>query len=295
MPSRLLAALLTAAALLLPATAHAAPSAEIGVADDRIMLTGTDEEISRATDEWRAAGVDVVRLFARWASHVPEPESRTAPTGFDPADQASPGYRWLFLDRAIDAVRSRGMRVVLTVTGSGPLWASADPSRGNPRYKPVPEAFAKFATAVATRYREKVDRYVVWNEPNLPLWLQPQSTLQGSVLHAGTRRTSTGGSSSPARRRSARRTRAPRSSPGRSRPAARTPARPTRSSARWRSCGRWAASTRATAACGRACAGASSPSSAEGLRLPPARAASRARPSTPATVTTRQLADLGRA
>jgi hypothetical protein len=32
---------------------------------------------------------------------------------------------------------------------------------------------------VALRYGGAVDRYILWNEPNLPLWLQPQNTCTG--------------------------------------------------------------------------------------------------------------------
>ena len=65
---------------------------------------------------------------------------------------------------------------MLSVTGPGPLWTSLAPARGNPRYKPSPRLFAHFARAVATRYRDRVDRYLIWNEPNVAGWLEPQQT-----------------------------------------------------------------------------------------------------------------------
>jgi hypothetical protein len=61
------------------------------------------------------------------------------------------------------------------VTGPAPLWASRSPARRDPRYKPKPDAFAEFAHAVAARYGARVDRYLIWNEPNQHGWLQPQS------------------------------------------------------------------------------------------------------------------------
>ena len=60
------------------------------------------------------------------------------------------------------------------MTGPGPLWTSTAPARDNPRWKPSAPEFARFAHAVATRYRDQVDRYLLWNEPNSPGWLQPQ-------------------------------------------------------------------------------------------------------------------------
>ncbi len=49
------------------------------------------------------------------------------------------------------------------------------PGQGQPALQALPKKFAAFANAVATRYGGMVDRYIVWNEPNTTLWLQPQS------------------------------------------------------------------------------------------------------------------------
>jgi hypothetical protein len=67
------------------------------------------------------------------------------------------------------------MSVMLTLTGPGPLWASRSPRKRNPRYWPRGADYRDFARAAATRYRDQVDRYLLWNEPNQPGWLQPQS------------------------------------------------------------------------------------------------------------------------
>jgi hypothetical protein len=159
-----------------PAPATAAPSMDVGIADDRVLQEGTPEEALAAVLAWKALGIDSVRIQARWVAHVPEPLARSRPAGFNPRDPESPGYHWGRLDRAVDLVRAVGMKPLLIVTGSGPLWASLDPRRGSPRWKPSPSAFADFATAVARRYGSRVDDYVLWNEPNHELWLQPQNT-----------------------------------------------------------------------------------------------------------------------
>jgi len=72
-------------------------------------------------------------------------------------------------------VRGAGLRVMLTVSGPGPVWSSRSPAKHNPRYRPDPARYADFASAVARRYGADVDRYILWNEPNLPSWLQPQA------------------------------------------------------------------------------------------------------------------------
>ena len=166
----LLAAVLAAAAA---STAHAAGT-EVGVADDRVLLDG-GARADRVVAEWRAQGVDVVRVFALWTRIAPAPGSAREPGGFDAADPNAAGYAWGPLDEAVRRVRAAGIRVMLTVSGPGPLWSSRSPARRNPRYRPDPAKFAEFARAVARRYGADVDRYIVWNEPNLPSWLQPQA------------------------------------------------------------------------------------------------------------------------
>jgi hypothetical protein len=158
------------AALLLTAPARAA-GPEIGVADDRALMEGgADPDCIVA--EWSAQGVDVVRIFALWSRIAPALQ----PAGFGGADPNAPGYGWGPLDEAMRRARGAGLKVMLTVTGPGPAWTSRSPARREPRYKPDPAKFAAFAHAVASRYGADVDRYIVWNEPNLPSWLQPQAS-----------------------------------------------------------------------------------------------------------------------
>jgi hypothetical protein len=142
-------ALLVLLALLLAAAPAQAAGPEIGVADDRILFEGGADP-DRTVAEWSANGVDVVRLFALW--------SRIEGKGG--------GYHWHSLDQAVQRVRGAGLKVMLTVSGPGP---------GGP-YRPDKRKFAAFARAVASRYGADVDRYIIWNEPNLPSWLQPQAS-----------------------------------------------------------------------------------------------------------------------
>ena len=163
----LLPLLLLVLALAAPAQAS---TPEIGIADDRILMPG-GPTADRAVAEWRALGVDTVRIFALW-SRIAPPQK---PRGFRPADPNDPRYQWFYLDGAVNRVRAAGMRVTLTVTGPGPAWTSAKPSRRQGQWKPRPSAYAAFARAVATRYGAQVDRYILWNEPNISAWLSPQA------------------------------------------------------------------------------------------------------------------------
>jgi hypothetical protein len=163
--------------LLLAAAAPArAATLEIGMEDERLLLGGSPEAPA-AVEAWRALGVDVVRIHAQWGRIAP----RTRPAGFRAADPADPRYTWAALDAAVRLVRASGLKVMLTVTGPGPLWTSRAPKRGNPRWEPSPLEFGRFARAVATRYRDDVDRYLIWNEPNQTAWLQPQRACRRRV------------------------------------------------------------------------------------------------------------------
>jgi hypothetical protein len=156
--------------LLVFATPAQASTPEIGIADDRILMPG-GPAADRAVAEWSAMGVDTVRVFALWSRIAPARK----PRGFRPADPNDPHYQWGFLDGAVDRVRAAGMRVTLTVTGPGPAWTSANPGRRQGQWKPRASAYAAFAGAVAARYATRVDRYILWNEPNISAWLSPQA------------------------------------------------------------------------------------------------------------------------
>lgn len=162
-------------ALAVAPAAHAYSSPEVGMADDRVLLNGSDAEVSSTVSAWKSMGVDSVRIFARWGFIAPEENSKTMPAGFDPSNPSDPRYDWWRVDRAVNAVRGADMKVILTVTGSGPLWGTSSPSTGKVRRNPSPSKFAKFASAAAKRYGDRVDTYIVWNEPNQVLWLQDQA------------------------------------------------------------------------------------------------------------------------
>jgi len=142
------------------APASGSSSLDVGMADDRILLAEGGASASRAVQQWREAGVDVVRIHARW----------------DRVERSEGQFDWARLDEAVGLVHGAGMRVMLAVTGPGPVDASLFPVRGDGRYKPSRERFAAYARAVAGRYAGLVDEYVLWNEPNHEDWLRPQST-----------------------------------------------------------------------------------------------------------------------
>ena len=178
----LLALVALALAFAAPTAASAANNLEIGIADENVLTGRTPGGIDATVQKWKASGVDDVRIFAQWDKFAPEVTKTKAPDGFDAKNPAS--YDLTVLDQKIDAVVKHGLNVTLVVTGPGPVWGSQEPARRNGAWKPDPGQFSDFATAIATHVGARVDRYIVWNEPNVKTWLQPQYVCTGKRIGA---------------------------------------------------------------------------------------------------------------
>ena len=113
---------------------------EIGVADDRVLMAG-GAEADRVVAEWRANGVDVVRIFAQ--------STRIERWG------------WSELDASVARVRGAGMEPILTVVGP----------RVRPARRRSRRSRARWRRATAGRsIAHRLER------ANLPGWLLPQAT-----------------------------------------------------------------------------------------------------------------------
>jgi len=165
--------------VLVALLATAAPSqadrtVDIGFEDPSIA-PGPAGDAEGVMARWSQMGVQWVRVQAFWNALSPSPNSRARPRGFNPANHADPRYDWSSLDTAIARVRRNGMRVMLTIHQFNPRWASTQPSRARQGWKPSPRRYGQFATAVARRYGTVVSRYLLGNEPNQRVFLQPQT------------------------------------------------------------------------------------------------------------------------
>ena len=132
------ATLLLLLLLVLAAPAHASRTLQVGLEDEHIMLD-TPDRAGPVARQWAKLGVDVMRVHARWR------------------DRNNLGA----LDHAVNAAADAGLRVELTITGRV--------------RRPDPRTYARFAARVAARYRGRVARYLIWNEPNIKGWLWPQA------------------------------------------------------------------------------------------------------------------------
>jgi hypothetical protein len=155
-----------------------------GISDGHTFILDNIPALSSAAMGVAAAdGVRSVRIPVVWRSieHSGPPADRT-----DPAD---PAYDFRFLDVAVRAARRAGLDPLLVPInapdrGEAPgRWRYAPPGT----WAPIPQALGAFATALARRYSgtfadpllpgevlPAVHRWQAWNEPNLPVFLQPQ-------------------------------------------------------------------------------------------------------------------------
>lgn len=142
---------------------------EIGVQDDPLFVRqprqyggrGVEGLISRerAYGAARQLSARTVRINVIWKW-----VARTRSAG---------RWHWSYYDAAVDAALAHGVVPQLTLTGPAPRWATGNGRPGGRR--PNARKFAEFVAAAASRYRGRVPRYSIWNEPNWPSWLSPQS------------------------------------------------------------------------------------------------------------------------
>jgi len=168
--------LAVAALLLLPSVAAARPD-QVTLFEAPRELRSDDAELrSRTLDEIQAFGVDWLRIILYWQDVAPSPTAREVPD-FDEQDPAQyPGFGPY--DRLLGEAQARGMRVLLTVSGPVPRWATR--YRTDHTTRPSARRFGRFMTAVGRRYGAYVDHWAIWNEPNQPQFLTPQFLGQGS-------------------------------------------------------------------------------------------------------------------
>lgn len=74
-------------------------------------------------------------------------------------------WDWTTEDAVIEAATDGGLGVIAMV-GYGNPWASTMPGATSFSPPDDPMDFATFAGSAAARYRDRVDRYEIWNEPN---------------------------------------------------------------------------------------------------------------------------------
>ncbi|MEA2493598.1 MAG: hypothetical protein QOJ29_1509 [Thermoleophilaceae bacterium] len=151
--SKLVALIVVAAAFLAAASSSEAKTNQFTLFEaPRELLSSDDALRAQTLDEIQGMGVTHLRVVIIWRK----------------ADADG----WTAYDRAINEAHARGLKLLVTISGPVPKWASANGKSYT--YKPSPSKFQDFVTAVGNRYRDQVSMWSIWNEPNHPGFLTPQ-------------------------------------------------------------------------------------------------------------------------
>ncbi len=175
-PTPLIAAGAAALALVsaMPAPAPANPSQiTIFEANRELLSTLGESKRKQTLREIDAFGVTHVRVLLTWNSVVKANNNKTKPSNLkNDTDPTAPGYDWTAYDALIGDAQARGIKVIPTLTGPVPRWATA--GKKDHLTRPDQKLFGRFAEAAGTRYKDLVDTWTIWNEPNQPQFLLPQ-------------------------------------------------------------------------------------------------------------------------
>jgi hypothetical protein len=170
-------ALLTVVLCAFAATAKPQPAAAA-----RGMLVGIYDPVQPVDNPDKAfptlvkLRAQIIRLNLNW--NLVAQKAPAAPT--DPAD---PAYDWSSYDRVVLNAAKNKIQIVFTIYGT-PRWAQGK-KKGVNRAPRRMASLRYFALAAAKRYGGKfvrddktklpaVRRWIAWNEPNNPMFLQPQ-------------------------------------------------------------------------------------------------------------------------
>src|SRR5690348_6259303 len=151
-------------ALLASGGASASSRIQYGIQDDAWLLYGPPESPAARIQTLQKLGVDLVRLTLRWDTVAPtEPAEARNPD--------DPAYQWGLFDSMLQRLHAAHISVLISLWGT-PRWANAGQK---PNYAPTdPTALASFAYAASLKY-PWITRWTVWNEPNVRLFLIPNS------------------------------------------------------------------------------------------------------------------------
>jgi hypothetical protein len=183
----LLATAVYAVALVLAPTADASRFIRIGIYDDSEILYGNPDYVFPILQQ---LSTKLIRANLTWGG--PNGVANTRPG--NPTDPADPAYNWAAYDRTVLRAKGIGAEVIFAIVGS-PSWANGGKSWNTAPVKAID--LRRFAVAAARRYNgtfvgsegrlPAVRLWLAWNEPNNPVFLQPQYASYGSrwVLRSG--------------------------------------------------------------------------------------------------------------
>src|SRR5690349_20403703 len=153
-----LASLLLTTTLVVPAAAQA-HKVEFALQDDAVFVEQAYMPREKALEDAQKLGATRIRVNLLWARMLASnANAKTAPANGAEYDVSK-------VDELQKAAAAKGIKLQLTLTGPAPAWATKDHKVGP--NAPDPAKFAAFTRTVAAHFAGRVDRYSIWNEPNL--------------------------------------------------------------------------------------------------------------------------------
>jgi hypothetical protein len=174
--------LLAATGVAVSASSTAEPASKRSSAS-RMLVGFYDDESIYGRTPWaftqlKALRAGVIRITIDWAS-----VARRRPVA--PADPADPAYNWMAVDNVVELAKTNRIAVIAAIYGT-PRWAGRAKNRLPRRVTDL----RLFSYAAAKRYSgtyqvetdpneplrtlPSIRRWLAWNEPNNPVFLQPQ-------------------------------------------------------------------------------------------------------------------------
>ena len=172
--------------------AAAAPDQESVLQDDPQLLGVRPYQLEQRIFFLKVIGVDRLRISVFWKNVALRGKSQRRPRYRSPGasyPQSYPAGAWDAYDNLVIAAKKYDMKLLFTLTGPAPSWATPGRHRREGLFKPDARDFRAFAAAVGRRYSgsftghdpatgrarrlPRVDSWSIWNEPNFPSWLLP--------------------------------------------------------------------------------------------------------------------------
>jgi hypothetical protein len=156
-----------------PAPAGAARGMEVALQDDLLFLhrgafAGPYYSRDKAFDQMRDMQGSALRVNIIWAHAVANDQDRLE----EKPDKVR--YDWAPYESLVKLARGYGVEVQLSLSGPAPAWGTPTKRVETGYWRPNAQYFKEFSRAVAKRFKGKVRRYSIWNEPNWDKWLGPQ-------------------------------------------------------------------------------------------------------------------------
>ena len=110
-------------------------------------------------------------VYRYWSSHLGSLGIKKArlQAGWAKTEHSKGLYDWRWLDEIILDMAGQGVEPWMCLCYGNPLYSNGDTRLGAsvPKTEQALQAWEKFARAIVSRYKETIDEWEVWNEPNL--------------------------------------------------------------------------------------------------------------------------------